>query len=125
MCGHTQPAGVGELTEEKPRRLALDLVTDGLLRGENPSRWSPDGAVVEIRDGGIEHPLRPERGTEAGHWATVTNRLTLGGVVSERRSGSACDAVHEHAVAVDGCRLAGESQMLEVREGLALGHVAP
>jgi hypothetical protein len=66
-----RPAGaarhIRELAQEKPRRLPLDLVANGLLRREHASRRRPHRAVVQVHGTRLEQPLFAHGMAEGRH----------------------------------------------------------
>src|SRR5262249_8545992 len=65
-----------DLAQEELRRAALDLVTNGLLRGQDTLRRHTDGAVVEIRHVRIERKFRPHIRAEL-HAAIIVSGITM------------------------------------------------
>src|SRR5262249_24434927 len=64
------------LTQQKTRRLPLDLVPQPLLDLQHPLRWRANRSMIEIGDFGIEHPMIPHRMPELGccHAMNLTMR---------------------------------------------------
>ena len=65
---------IGELAEQEPRRLALDLVLQCPLVFEHRARRGADGAVVEVGDRRVEQPPVAQRGAEGRQVASRDDR---------------------------------------------------